>query len=104
MCTIWLYNKAALGLQSGKYDNHVSRRATSKYRWLSLNTSVAGKITQNMTEHITNHHRENKKPFQGPSSVIFKKLRFLQHFSKWLKFSLFKIANEVFSCKLVEGT
>lgn len=61
-------------------------------------------IRQNKTKYDRNHHRENKKPSQSPSSVIFRKLRFLQHFSKWLKFSLFKIANEVFSCKLVEGT
>lgn len=67
--TIWCENpwlKAALGLQSGKYDNHGSRRDTGKYRWLNLNTSVSGKITQNMTENIINNQRENKKPFQSP--------------------------------------
>lgn len=46
--------KAALGLQSGKYDIHGCRKDTDKHRLQSPNISVSGKSTETMTEYITN--------------------------------------------------
>jgi len=80
LCIIWCVYpqlKAALGLQSGKYDIHGSRKDTDTYRLLSLNISVSVKSTEAVTENIINLHRglkKNIKPFKALHQQLYREL------------------------------